>query len=62
MVRRVRSVRFTDDEWVTVTKLAALAEQKPAEYLREKSFTVANALQGVSQPTHHNAHPVLWRK
>lgn len=50
VARRVRSIRFLDDEWQTIVQLAAEAGQKPAEYLREKSLSVAIARAGECQP------------
>lgn len=50
VARRVRTIRFLDYEWRTVVQLAAEARQKPAEYLREKSLSVAIARAGGCQP------------
>ena len=61
VARRVRSVRFLDEEWRVVIDLAAKMGQKPAEYLREKSLAVANAQLAKSQPKPHNAHHSLSR-
>jgi hypothetical protein len=35
---RVRTVRFTDDEWLRVVQLAQIANLKPASYIREKAL------------------------
>jgi hypothetical protein len=35
---RVRSVRFTDDEWLLLVKLAEAANLKPASYIRERAL------------------------
>ena len=35
---RVRTIRFTDDEWLLLVKLAEIANLKPASYIREKAL------------------------
>jgi hypothetical protein len=38
---RVRSVRFTDAEWLLLVKLARAANLKPAVFIREKALEKA---------------------
>ena len=40
-VSRVRTVRFTDEEWQRVLQLAELADKKPATFLRDISLEKA---------------------
>jgi hypothetical protein len=40
-VSRVRTVRFTDEEWQRVIQLARLAGKKPATFLRDRSLEKA---------------------
>jgi hypothetical protein len=38
---KVRTVRFTDDEWAVVLLRSASEQKKPATYLRDKSLEKA---------------------
>jgi len=35
---RVRTVRFTDDEWAVIVERSMREQKKPATYLRDKSL------------------------
>jgi hypothetical protein len=35
---RVRTVRFTDDEWAVIVERSMREQKKPATYLREKTL------------------------
>ena len=35
---RVRTIRFTDDEWLLLVKLAEIVNLKPASYIREMAL------------------------